>query len=82
MELTVAGIVALITLVIGQISKKLGILDKKYIPYQNVAIGLISGLVVWVVDLDTNLLSAILTCLISSLGASGVYDTFEVSTKE
>lgn len=81
MNLTIAGIVALVTLVIGKISKKFGWVNKKYIPYQNFVIGVISGVLVWVVDLDPNLLSAILTCLISSTSAGGIYDTYEVHTK-
>lgn len=81
MELTIAGIVAGVTYVMGQISKKMKWVDKKYIPYQTIVIGLVSGLIVWVVDLDTNLLSAIITCLFGSLTASGLYDVGEVKRK-
>ena len=81
MELTITGVIAFITLVFGQITKKIGWLDKKYIPYQSCVIGLVSGVICWITDLEPNLTTAIITCLISSLSASGLYDTYEVHTK-
>ena len=82
MELTVSGIVAFVTLILGQITKKLGLVDKKYIPIQSVVIGLVSGLITWLTDLDTNIMSAMITCLISSLCASGLYDVAELGIKK
>lgn len=81
MELTIAGIVAFVTLLMGEITKRIGWVDKKYIPYQSFLIGLISGVLCWITGLEVNLFNAILTCLISSLSASGLYDTYEVHTK-
>ena len=46
MELTAFSVISLVTLIIGFISKKLKIVDKKYIPLQNVVIGIISGFIV------------------------------------
>lgn len=82
MELTVSGIVAFVTLILGQVTKKLGLVNKKYIPIQSVVIGLVSGFIVWLVELDPNIMSAMLTCLISSLAASGLYDTAEIGMKK
>ena len=82
MELTVSGIVAFVTLILGQITKKLGLVNKKYIPIQSVVIGLVSGLITWLTDLDTNIVSAMITCLISSLCASGLYDVAELGIKK
>lgn len=82
MELTVASVVALITLLMGQITKKLGLVDKKYIPYQNLVIGLISGVICWLVDLQPNILVAILSCLIASYGAGGLYDNLTIRSEE
>lgn len=82
MELTVASVVALITLLMGQITKKLGLVDKKYIPYQNLVIGLISGVICWLVDLQPNILVAILSCLIASYGAGGLYDNLTIRGEE
>ena len=82
MELTVSGIVAFVTLVLGQFTKKLGLVNKKYIPIQSVVVGLLSGLIVWLTELDTNIASAMTTCIISSLCASGLYDVAELGIKK
>ncbi len=79
MELTIASVVALITLLFGQITKKLGLVDKKYIPYQNLVIGLVSGVICWLVELEPNIMTAILSCLIASYGAGGLYDNLTIS---
>jgi ABC-type Fe3+-siderophore transport system permease subunit len=81
MELTMMGIVTFVTLIMGEITKRIGWVDKKYIPYQSFIIGIISGLLCWVTGLETNLFNSILTCLIASTSASGLYDTYEVHRK-
>ena len=78
MELTVAGVVALVTLILGQITKKLGLVDKKYIPYQNLVIGVLSGVICWLVELEPNIMIAILSCLVASYGAGGLYDNLTI----
>lgn len=82
MELTVSGIVAFVTLFLGQFTKKLGLVNKKYIPIQSVVVGILSGLIVWLTELDTNIVSAMITCIISSLCASGLYDVAELGIKK
>lgn len=82
MELTIPSIIASITLIIGVISKKLKFVNKKYIPIQNILIGVISGIVVYCADLESTLLRAISVCLISSLSAGGLYDTFKIKNQE
>ena len=81
MELTIASVIAFITLIIGEITKKLGLVNKKYIPIQSVVIGLISGFVCYITDLEPNIITAIITCVICSLSASGLYDVSETFTK-
>ena len=54
--------------------KEFGIVNKKYIPIQNICIGVFSGILCYFAGLSDNLLVIILTCLISSLGAGGLYD--------
>lgn len=78
MEITITGIIAFITLILGQISKKLGLVDKKFIPFQNLAIGVISGLICWLIELEPNIIKAILCCLIASYGAGGLYDNLTI----
>lgn len=54
MELTIAGVISFITLILGQISKKIGWVDKKYIPYQTCVIGLVSGVICYFTGLTEN----------------------------
>mgnify|MGYP003302151871 CR=1 FL=1 len=82
MELTITGIIAFVTLILGQITKKLGLVDKKYIPYQNLAIGVISGLICWICELEANIVIALLTCIIASYGAGGFYDNLTIKKEE
>lgn len=76
--MTVESIIGLVTtimtLIFGYISKKFRIVNKKYIPIQNICIGVFSGILCYFAGLSDNLLVIILTCLISSLGAGGLYD--------
>ncbi len=82
MELTISGVVAFVTLILGELTKKIGLVNKKYIPIQSVVVGILSGFIVWLVELDTNLLSSMISCIISSLCASGLYDVAEISKKK
>lgn len=82
MELTVTGIIAFVTLILGQITKKLGWIDKKFIPYQNLIIGLISGVICWLVELEPNILISLLTCVMASYGAGGLYDNLTIRNDE
>lgn len=82
MELTITSIVAFVTLILGSITKKFGLVDKKYIPYQTLGIGVVSGILCYLTGLQENILISMFTCLISALSASGLYDAYEVHTKE
>lgn len=78
MELTAFSVISLVTLIIGFISKKLKIVDKKYIPLQNVVIGIISGFIVYFADIETNIFRSIVLCLIGALSAGGAYDALKI----
>lgn len=82
MNLTITGVIAFVTLILGQITKKLGWVDKKYIPYQNFIVGVLSGVICWLVELEPNILTAILSCLIASYGAGGLYDNLTIKGDE
>lgn len=74
MELTITSIISFVTLIIGFISKRFKIVSKKFIPYQNLIIGIISGLLVYLTGIDENLYSAIIASIMASLSAGGLYD--------
>ena len=78
MELTAFSVISLVTFIIGFISKKLKIVDKKYIPLQNVVIGIISGFIVYFAEIETSIFRGIVLCLIRSLSAGGAYDGLKI----
>ena len=81
MEITIPSIITFVTLIMGMISKKFSIMNSKHIPFQNVLIGIVSGVLVFLTDLEPNILNDIITCLIASLGAGGLYDTIKAKSK-
>ena len=78
MELTAFSVISLVTFIIGFISKKLKIVDKKYIPLQNVVIGIISGFIVYFAEIETSIFRSIVLCLIGSLSAGGAYYALKI----
>jgi hypothetical protein len=77
MTLSIASIIAFVTLILGQITKKFNLVNSKYLPFQNIIIGIISGLLVYLTGLEPNIYNAIITCLMSAFGAGGIYDTYK-----
>jgi hypothetical protein len=69
------------TLLFGGLAKKFGWLESTYLPIQNVLIGVLAGILCWLIGIDDNLLTSILICLTSSLCAGGAYDVSQVKRK-
>ena len=78
MELTIKSVILAVTLILGQITKKMGWIDKRYIPWQNLLIGLISGVICWLCNLENNLATSLMKCVITSYGAGGLYDNINI----
>ena len=78
MELTVDIIIAvataLVTAIFGTLAKKFNWATQDYIPYQNIVIGIVAGILVFATGLNTNFLMAIILCLFSICAAGGLYD--------
>lgn len=53
-------------------------LPNKFIPIQNVVIGIVSGIIRFFLKLDDNLLNSILVGLMSTMSAGGIADLIEV----
>ena len=58
------------------------VIPNKYIPLQNVIIGLISAFVCYFTKIETDLLQAIVLCLISTMGAGGIADLIKIGKGE
>lgn len=83
MEITYVVIITLVAYVLGSITKIF--IDKipnKYIPLQNVLIGLVSAFICYFTRVETNLLQAIVLCLVATMGAGGIADLVKIKKGE
>ena len=75
MEITYTIIVFIITYIFGAINKAcFKQIPNRFIPLQNVLIGIVSGLVCYFAKVETNLLQALILCFMSAIGAGGTAD--------
>lgn len=79
-ELIFLLVQAVVTAVLG-IFLKDSIVPSKWIPIQNIVIGIISGFVALGFGLFANMPIAIVTCLAISLGVGGGYDAIRIKDK-
>lgn len=84
MEITYIVIVAIVAYIFGAITKTfIENVPNKFIPIQNVAIGIISALICYFAKIETSLLQSIVLCLIATMGAGGTADLIKlISNKE
>lgn len=82
MEITYCVIVFIITYIFGAITKCfINSIPDKYIPIQNVIIGIISGLICYFVGIEPNLVQALVLCFMAAIGAGGTADLAKVAKK-
>lgn len=65
----------IVTLIFGFLAKKFNWIESKYIPVQNLAIGILAGILSYLVGLTDNIIISVVSCLIGSMAAGGIYDT-------
>ena len=83
MEITYVIVIAIIAYIFGAITKIfIDSIPNKYIPIQNVVIGLISGLICYFTGIETNLLQALVLCIVACMGAGGVADLINIKNEE
>lgn len=71
-----------ITYIFGVLAKKYEWIESQYIPIQNLFVGIIAGVLAWIVGLSNNVIVSIVTCLIGSFTAAGLYDTIKTRKGE
>ena len=71
---------AIITAIIGMFTKDT-IVDSKYIPIQNLIIGILSGLLAIVTGIYDNTINAMLIGIAISFGVGGAYDMVQIKNK-
>ena len=83
MEITYVVIVFIITYIFGAITKCfIDTIPDKFIPIQNVVIGIISGLVCYFTKVEPDLLQSLVLCFFAAVGAGGVADIAKVGKKK
>lgn len=83
MEITYVLIITLVAYVLGSITKIfISTIPNKYIPLQNVIIGLISAFICYFTKVETDLFQAIVLCLVSTMGAGGIADLTKIKKGE
>lgn len=83
MEITYVIIIAIIAYVFGAITKIfIDSIPNKYIPIQNVLIGLISAIICYFTGIEPDLLQAIVLCVVATMGAGGVADLINIKKEE
>lgn len=75
-ELIFSVVTAVVTAILGSVLKD-GIVPSKYIPLQNLLIGIVSAAIAIAMGLFTNIPMAIFTCLSISMGIGGTYDLLQ-----
>ena len=83
MEITYVIIIAIIAYICGAITKIfIDEIPNKFIPIQNVIIGVISAIICYFTGIEPNLLQAIVLCLVATMGAGGIADLINIKNKE
>ncbi len=83
MQITYLVIIAIITYVLGAVNKIIWeSMPNKYIPIQNVLIGIISGLICFIFKIEPNFLNAMVLCLSATMSAGGIADLVNVKNNE
>ncbi|MEG0282943.1 MAG: hypothetical protein RR662_07190 [Clostridia bacterium] len=73
MEITYIIIVGIVTYILGAVTKTfVNEIPNKFIPIQNVLIGVISSLICFFAKIEPNLMQALVLCLTASMSAGGV----------
>lgn len=81
MEITIAIVVMVVTLIAGEIVKVIKI-PSKYIPLQNLVIAIVSSIVCIIFKVEgLSVLETILTCVFATMAAGGIADMKKVMQK-
>lgn len=78
MEITYVIIIAIVAYIFGAITKVfIDNIPNKYIPIQNVLVGIISALICYFTKIEPNLLQALVLCIVATMGAGGIADLYK-----
>lgn len=82
-EITYTIIVGIMTLILGAITKAfVEVIPDKFIPLQNLIIGALSAIVCIYFKIETNIIQAIVLCIVAAMGAGGTYDLIKTKSED
>ncbi len=81
LELIFGVVQALVTAILASFTKNKKV-PKKYIPYQNIAVGLLAGILANYFNLYNDVVMAMFVCLSISTGVGGIYDATQTKIKK
>lgn len=83
MAITYVIIISIVAYIFGAITKAfIDSIPNKYIPLQNVIIGIISALICYFTKVEPDLLQAIVLCIIATMGAGGIADLVKIKKEK
>ena len=83
MKITYAIIVSIVTYILGAITKLfINKIPNKYIPLQNVIVGIISGCICYWVKIENDFFQSIILCLMASTAAGGIAELVKINKGE
>jgi len=83
MEITYVIIITIVAYIFGAITKIfIDSIPNRFIPIQNVIIGLISAFICYFCKIETDLLQAIVLCLLATMGAGGIADLVNIKKEK
>lgn len=82
MEITYVVVIAVVAYILGAITKIfIDTVPNKYIPIQNVVVGIVSALICYFTNIEPNLLQALILCIVACMGAGGIADLINIKNK-
>lgn len=76
-------IVSIVTYILGSITKIfINKIPNRFIPMQNIIIGIISGCICYWCKIETNFFESLVLCLMASTSAGGVAELMKTNSKE
>jgi len=79
MNITLSIVIMLVAYIFGAITKIFtDNIPNKYIPIQNVIIGILSGVICFILKMEPNIVEAIILGIMSTMSAGGIADLLEI----
>ena len=83
MEITYIIVVGIVAYIFGAINKLfVDEVPNKFIPIQNVGIGIVAGIICYFTKIEPDLLQSVFLCLIATMSAGGIADLTKIFKKE